>query len=170
MNLKYELIEEKNLTHAERIILACRGMEFMFLRYNEVLKINAALPHVDELVGLAKRLWTVDCVETDEDERLTENVYNEVEKLAGEDAAGALWRAWHDAAESYRKSENNAKARAWYAEYYDLDAFDAIPGYDSGFIEALVHVAYEQKSDHRPDSYAAVFLWAYNLGREAAGK
>lgn len=170
MELKYEIITEKELDCAGRLILAGSMRDFSFLFYGGRLKINADLPNVETLEELVKRLWMVDCVETAEDERLTENVYNEVEKLSGGAAADTLWRAWHDAVTAYRKNENNAKARAWYTEYYDLDAFDAIPGYDSGFIDALTRVAYEHKDEHRPDPYAAVFLWAYNLGREAATK
>lgn len=164
MELKYEIISTEELTRVERALLALSGKPFSFMQYDGVLKINAGLPHVDELVDLAVRLWAFPDVMDDVDDfTIIADIDKRVEALAGEQAAQALWDEWNRAAQKFREKKAAEFANQWIQQEFSVDALDAT-GIDSTFMDALYKAA--QEKNIRP--LYVVGLWAYNLGIASA--
>lgn len=109
MRLNYELVSHKELTETEKIILALRGEDFCFIRYNGVLKINKALPKPKTLARIAGAMWQFDSLLDCTDEAQMDELYQRVKQIAGENAAAQINRAWNEA---LRENRARKKKRA----------------------------------------------------------
>lgn len=165
MQFAYELVSPKELTKTEKILLACKGKEFYFIRHNGVVKINKALPKPKTLVKIADAMWQFDhLLDCDESWQMDE-LWQRVKRIAGEDAAVQLSAAWSEALHEKLDAEDKRDAAEWLQAHSIPDELDAVSDtigvYRSGFIKALWSLT--MRAD-------AIFLYGYQVGMEAAQK
>ena len=162
MQFVYDIVSTKELTSTERMILALRGEEFTFLRSKGVVKINAALPKVATLVKIAKSMWEIDRLLDSVDGEIMDGLWKKVKKIAGEDAASHLYRAWGDALQEKLEKDAEIAAKDWLHGRNLADEMDSISDaveYSSRFIKAL----WRETTDTD-----AIFVYGYQLGLQAA--
>ena len=162
MQFVYDIVSTKELTSTERMILALRGEEFTFLRSKGVVKINAAMPKVASLVKLAKSMWEIDRLLDSVDGEIMDGLWKKVKKIAGEDAASKLYKAWGDALQEKLEKEAEIAAKDWLCGRNLSEEMDSISDtveYSSRFIKAL----WRETTDTD-----AVFVYGYQLGLQAA--
>lgn len=162
MQFVYDIVSTKELTSTERMILALRGEEFTFLRSKGVVKINAAMPKVASLVKLAKSMWEIDRLLDSVDGEIMDGLWKKVKKIAGEDAASQLYKAWGDALQEKLEKEAEIAAKDWLCGRNLSEEMDSISDtveYSSRFIKAL----WRETTDTD-----AVFVYGYQLGLQAA--
>lgn len=165
MQFAYELVSLKELTRTEKILLACKGKEFCFIRHNGVVKINKALPKPKTLVKIADAMWQFDHLLSCDESWQMDELWHRVKRIAGEDAAAQLYAAWSEALHEKLDAEDKQDAAEWLLTHDIADELDAICDtigtYRSGFIKALWSLT------TRTD---AIFLYGYQVGMEAAKK
>ena len=162
MQFVYDIVSTKELTSTERMILALRGEEFTFLRSKGVVKINAAMPKVASLVKLAKSMWEIDRLLDSVDGEIMDGLWKKVKKIAGEDAASKLYKAWGDALQEKLEKEAEIAAKDWLCGRNLSEEMDSISDaveYSSRFIKAL----WRETTDTD-----AIFVYGYQLGLQAA--
>ena len=162
MQFVYDIVSTKELTSTERMILALRGEEFTFLRSKGVVKINAAMPKVASLVKIAKSMWEIDRLLDSVDGEIMDGLWKKVKKIAGEDAASQLYKAWGDALQEKLEKEAEIAAKDWLCGRNLSEEMDSISDtveYSSRFIKAL----WRETTDTD-----AVFVYGYQLGLQSA--
>ena len=165
MQFTYELVGPQELTKTEKILLACRGEDFCCIRHNGVVKINKALPKPKTLAKIAAAMWEFDrplnCAEMEQ----VDELWNQLQQIAGENAAEQIYAAWREAIREKLDAEDKRAAAKWLQGRTipdELDAIsDTIGSYRPGFIKAL----WSQTA-----SADALFLYGYQTGMEAARK
>lgn len=165
MKFIYEIISSSELTQTEKVILALKDEEFFFLRSNGVLKINAAMPRLEELVKIGKDMWEFDRLLDSDEAEIMDGLWQKVKKIAGKDAATQLDHAWSEALQEKLDAEDKQAAAEWLGSRNipdELDAIcDIIGSYHPGFVKALWR---------QTTSTDAILLYGYQLGLQAAGK
>lgn len=161
MKLNYELVSNQELTKTEKILLACNGDDFCFIRYNGVLKINKALPNPKTLAKIAETMWQFDHLLDFTEEEQMDELLQRVKQIAGKEAAVQLNSAWIEAVREKLDGEYNRAAAEWLHGRDILGNLDAIETYNHGIIKALWR---------QSNSTDAIFLYGYQTGVEAARK
>lgn len=168
MKLVCEFVSYQELSAAERVIIACSGEEFCFLRYGGVLKINRALPKQKTLVKIAQAMWQIDHLLEGESADRMDDLWQQAKTIAGDDGAMQLYSAWHQALKEKLDAENKEAAKAWLDGRNvpdELDAIGDLCNYSSGLLNALWAI-----SKRSSDAINAIFLYGCQIGMEAAGK
>ena len=160
MQLNYLLISPKELSEIEEIIFSYSSKPFCFFRRKGVLLINQELRKPQTLAKIAADLWKHDQLQ--DDQGALDSLYDQVRKIAGNEAAYQLLDAWRDALHEKLDAQNKAAAAEWLQSREILDELDSIgDSYRPGFIEALWSAT---------SSTDTIFLYGYKAGMEAARK
>lgn len=178
MKLKYKLISRVELSSPERYLLAYRNEDFAVIYYNGIVKINSALPAVEQLVKLAEAMWEIDYPMDEEQDDRMEGLYTQVVALSGKDVALQLYHAWSEAGKAALKAADRAAAIMWLNDVYfkvDFDEREGTVALNTGFMNAIREVIQENeklwctKFRTAADVYRdALFVYAYNCGVAAA--
>ena len=165
MQLHYELIGPKELTKTERMLLACSGEEFFFLRRNGVLLINKGLRSPKRLTKIATDLWRHEGFGTEQDTDEINDHYNRVLEIAGKEAAYQLLSTWNEAFQEKMEAGSKREASEWIQNNDILDELDAISETEGAYRPDFIKALWSQTK-----STNALFLYGYQKGMEAAGK
>lgn len=163
MQLNYEIISPRDLTKTEKILLACKGEEFHFLRCEGVLKVRKSLPKVKTLIKIAEAMWRFDQYLEEDDTWEIDRLWREAKTIAGEEAADQLYMAWRDAHSEKLAADERQAVSEWLDGRDVPDELDAISealgSYRPGFIKAL------WGETHSTDT---LFLYGFQTGADAA--
>ena len=178
MKLKYKLISRVELSSPERYLLAHRNEDFAVILYDGIVKINNALPAVEQLVKLAEAMWETEFPMDEAQEARMDALCAQAEAVSGKDAAWQLYHAWHEAASAALKAADRAAAIMWLNDVYfkvDFDEWEGTVARNTGFMDALREVIRDNEKLWCPkfrtaaDVYRdALFVYAYNCGVAAA--
>ena len=165
LQLNYVVISSKELSKADRILLACKGEDFGAVLSNGILKVNKDLKKPKKLEKIVRRMFGVDHFLEGESADLFDDLYHEVCAVWGEYLWSQIYRAWADTLTAKIKADNKADAAAWLEQYGDISYSDSLddlmPDFRSGVIDAI----FAKSKDLRD-----IFNYGFQMGARYGAK
>jgi len=165
LQLNYILISSKELSKADRIVLACKGEDFGAILSGGILKVNNDLKKPKKLEKIVRRMFEVDHLLEGKSADLFDELYHQVCAAWGESLWHQIYRAWSDTLGAKLKADDKAKAAAWLEQYGDVSYTDSLddlmPDFRSGVIDAI----FAESRDLRD-----IFNYGFQMGAQYGTK